>query len=145
MISPFFVAVMVTPWLMMKIARNRAEPHAHEHSVGFLARTYVAVAKPILRSRKRSLFFLLGVGVATLASLMLFWTKSVTVKLLPFDNKSEVQVVIDLPKGSSLEATERVLQDAAERLKDIPELVSIQSNAGVRAPSTSMASSGITI
>ena len=134
MILSFFVAVMVTPWLMMKIARNRAEPHAHEHSVGFLARTYVAVAKPILRSRKRSLFFLLGVGVATLASLMLFWTKSVTVKLLPFDNKSEVQVVIDLPKGSSLEATERVLQDAAERLKDIPELVSIQSNAGTASP-----------
>ena len=63
------------------------------------------MAKPILRSRKRSLFFLLGVGVATLASLMLFWTKSVTVKLLPFDNKSEVQVVIDLPKGASLEDT----------------------------------------
>jgi multidrug efflux pump subunit AcrB len=134
MILSFFVAVTVTPWLMMKIARNYAEPHAHEHSVGFLARTYVAVAKPILRSRKRSLFFLLGVGVATLASLMLFWTKSVTVKLLPFDNKSEVQVVIDLPKGFSLEATERVLQDAAGRLKDIPELVSIQSNAGTASP-----------
>jgi multidrug efflux pump subunit AcrB len=134
MILSFFVAVMVTPWLMMKIARKRAEPHAHEHGGGSLARIYVAVAKPILRSRKRSLMFLLSVGVATLASLMLFWTKSVTVKLLPFDNKSEAQVVIDLPKGSSLEATERVLQAAAERLKDVPELVSIQSNAGTATP-----------
>jgi multidrug efflux pump subunit AcrB len=134
MILSFFVAVMVTPWLMMKIPRKQAPPHAHEHGGGFLARTYVTVAKPILRSRKRSLIFLLGVGAATLASLMLFWTKSVTVKLLPFDNKSEVQVVIDLPKGSSLEETQRVLQAAAERLKDIPELVSIQSNAGAASP-----------
>ncbi len=134
MILSFFVAVMVTPWLMMRIARKQAEPHDHEHGGGFLARVYVAVAKPILRSRKRSLFFLLGVGMATLASLMLFWTKSVTVKLLPFDNKSEVQVVIDLPKGASLEDTERVLQAAAGRLKDVPELVSIQSNAGTATP-----------
>ena len=73
-------------------------------------------------------------GVATLLSLMLFYTKSVTVKLLPFDNKSEVQVVIDLPKGSSLEETDRVLQQAAERLKDLPELASIQSYAGTAAP-----------
>ena len=92
------------------------------------------MAKPILRSRKRSLTFLVCVGVATLASLMLFWTKSVTVKLLPFDNKSEVQVVIDLPKGASLEDTQRVLQAATGRLKDVPELVSIQSNAGTATP-----------
>ena len=130
MIFSFFVAVMVTPWLMMKIGRKDAGSHQHEHGGGILARIYVAVAKPILRSRKRSLVFLLAVGAATLASLMLLWTKSVTVKLLPFDNKSEVQVVIDLPKGSSLEETGRVLQAAAERLKDVPELVSIQSNAG---------------
>ena len=134
MIFSFFVAVMVTPWLMMKIGRKDADAHQHEHGGGILARAYVAVAKPILRSRKRSLIFLLAVGVATLASLMLFWTKSVTVKLLPFDNKSEVQVVIDLPKGASLEDTGRVLQLAAERLKDVPELVSIQSNAGMATP-----------
>ena len=134
MIFSFFVAVMVTPWLMMKIGRKDAGSHQHEHGGGILARIYVAVAKPILRSRKRSLVFLLAVGAATLASLMLLWTKSVTVKLLPFDNKSEVQVVIDLPKGSSLEETGRVLQAAAERLKDVPELVSIQSNAGTATP-----------
>ncbi len=133
MILSFFVAVMVTPWLMMKVARKQSEPHQHEHG-GLLARVYVAVAKPILRSRKRSLIFLLGVGAATLASLMLFYTKSVTVKLLPFDNKSEVQVVVDLPKGASLEDMERVLQAAAGRLKDVSELVSIQSNAGTATP-----------
>ncbi len=49
MIFSFFVAVMVTPWLMMKIGRKDAEPHQHEHGGGFLARAYVAVAKPILQ------------------------------------------------------------------------------------------------
>jgi multidrug efflux pump subunit AcrB len=72
MILSFFVAVMVTPWLMMKIARKRAEPRVHEHGGSFLAGVYVAVAKPVLRSPKRSLMFLLSVGVATLATLMLF-------------------------------------------------------------------------
>ena len=135
MVLSFFVAVMVTPWLMMKVAKKHAGgPHEHEHDRGFLARIYLRAAKPILRSRKRSLMFLLGVGAATLASVMLFWTKSVTVKLLPFDNKSEVQIVLDLPKGASLEETERVLQAAAARLKDLPELLSIQSNAGTAAP-----------
>jgi multidrug efflux pump subunit AcrB len=132
MIFSFFVAVMVTPWLMMKIGRK--DGAGHEHEGGFLARAYVAAAKPILRDRKRALQFLLGVGAATLASLMLFWAKAVTVKLLPFDNKSEVAVVIDLPKGASLEETGRVLAAAAERLKGLPELVSIQSYAGAAAP-----------
>ncbi len=134
MILSFFVAVMVTPWLMMKVAKKHAGPHEHEYDGGFLARIYLRAAKPILRSRKRSLIFLLGVGAATIASVMLFWTKSVTVKLLPFDNKSEVQVVIDLPKGASLEQTGRVLQAAAGRLKDVPELLSIQSNTGTATP-----------
>ena len=56
------------------------------------------------------------------------------VKLLPFDNKSEIQVVLDLPHGASLEDTDRVLMAAAERLKDLPELVSIQAYSGTAMP-----------
>jgi len=65
---------------------------------------------------------------------MLFATKSVRVKLLPFDNKSEIAVVVDLPHGTSLEETDRLLTAAAERLKDLPELTSIQSYTGTAAP-----------
>ena len=65
---------------------------------------------------------------------MLFATKSVRVKLLPFDNKSEIAVVVDLPRGASLEETDRLLTGAAERLKDLPELTSIQSYTGTAAP-----------
>ena len=73
-------------------------------------------------------------GLATIAACSLFYTKDVRVKLLPFDNKSEIQVVLDLPHGASLEDADRVLMAAAERLKDLPELVSIQAYAGTAAP-----------
>ncbi|MDB5593655.1 MAG: multidrug transporter AcrB, partial [Hyphomicrobiales bacterium] len=82
----------------------------------------------------RSKIFLLVVGAATLASCLLFVTKDVRVKLLPFDNKSEVQVMLDMPNGTSLEDTDRTLTEAARRLRDLPELVSIQAYAGTSAP-----------
>jgi len=65
---------------------------------------------------------------------VLFYSKDVTVKLLPFDNKSELQVVVDLPQGASLEDTGRVLLGAAEALRDLPELASVQAYAGTAAP-----------
>ena len=80
------------------------------------------------------MIFLLIVAVATVASMGLFASKDVVVKLLPFDNKSELQVVVDLPEGSSMEATERTLMAAADRLVTIPELSNIQLYAGTSAP-----------
>jgi multidrug efflux pump subunit AcrB len=134
MILSFFVAVTVTPWLMVRIGK----PHlSHEGEAGrqpLLARLYVGAAKPILKTRTRALAFLLAVGVATVAATMLFVSKAVTVKLLPFDNKSEMQVVLDLPKGTSLEETDRFLQQAAELLKGVPELSTIQAYAGTASP-----------
>ncbi|AXS40554.1 efflux RND transporter permease subunit [Breoghania sp. L-A4] len=138
MLFSFFVAVVLTPWLMMKFA-SKAPVHAHapgdgHGDGGVLGRIYRAVARPVLASRLGAWVFLLLVGAATLASTALFYTTDVTVKLLPFDNKSEVQVVFDLPEGSSLETTERVLSDAAGRLLVVPEIASIQSHAGTAAP-----------
>ncbi len=135
MIFSFFVAVMLTPWLMVRIGKPHEGGHDHGgEDGGLLGRLYVKAAKPILRSKRASWTFLIAVGVATLASMALIATKSVTVKLLPFDNKSELQVVVDLPEGSSLESTDRVLRLAAERLKTLPELVTIEAYAGTAAP-----------
>ncbi len=107
MIFSFFVAVLVTPWLMLKIAGKAPLHHAADHaSGGMLGRGYSAVARPILASKTTSWLFLALVGAATIGSLGLFYTRDVTVKLLPFDNKSELQVTIDLPEGSSVEATD---------------------------------------
>ena len=135
MIFSFFVAVMVTPWLMLKIA-GKAPVHAHDgHSEGgALGRAYAAVARPILASKKASWLFLIVVGVLTLASLSLFYTKHVTVKLLPFDNKSELSVTIDLPEGSSVEATDAVAQDVARMVLGLEEVRSVQTHAGAAEP-----------
>ncbi|MFC5386527.1 efflux RND transporter permease subunit [Aquamicrobium segne] len=137
MIFSFFVAVMVTPWLMLKMA-GKAQAHSHggdsHGSGGLLGRIYAASARPILKSKARSWLFLLGVGALTLGSLTLFYTQAVTVKLLPFDNKSELSVTIDLPEGSSLEATDTVAQGVARIVLDMDEVKSVQTHAGAAAP-----------
>ena len=165
MLFSFFVAVMLTPWLMLRIAGRKkhgrgpapegAEPAAddgdpdradgeaegrggHGHPGGTpggrVGGFYIAVARPLLKGRGRAGLFLTLVALATLGSMVLFYTKDVVVKLLPFDNKSELQVVVDLPEGASLEDTERVLFAAAERLAQVPEVVHVQAYAGTAAP-----------
>ncbi|MGB3416015.1 MAG: efflux RND transporter permease subunit [Mesorhizobium sp.] len=138
MLFSFFVAVMLTPWLMLKIGGvgHGAPGHGPQDAApgGLLGRLYVAVARPVLKTRARSWTFLLVVGIATLASLGLIYTRYVTVKLLPFDNKSDLQVVLDLPKGSSVEDTDRTLQAAVDALAPIPEIASFQTYAGTAAP-----------
>ena len=119
MMLSFFVAVIVTPWLMLRIGGRAARRRMRRRRSdgGWLGarlrRRGAARSSPRARA---AWMFLLAVGVATLLSLVLFATKSVTVKLLPFDNKSELQVVVDLPRGASLEETDRVLAAAAARL-----------------------------
>jgi multidrug efflux pump subunit AcrB len=136
MLISFFVAMVVAPWLMLKLAPRGAVGAAHgtEHGEGRLGRLYRAVAGPLLRSRRRALVFLLVVGLATIAACTLFYLQAVTVKLLPFDDKSELQVVLKLPEGSTLEGTERTLFAAADIVRQLPEARSIQAYAGTAAP-----------
>ncbi len=134
MIFSFFVAVMVTPWLMLKVSKNAPTPSHDNHSGGGLGRMYTALARPILATKFVSWVFLLAVGALTLGSLALFYTEDVTVKLLPFDNKSELSVTIDLPEGSSVEATDAVAQSIARIVLELPETRSVQTHAGTAAP-----------
>ena len=133
MVFSFFVAVIIAPWLMVKVAPKTIKVE-HQHDEGKLGRLYRKVATPIISSKKSAWTFLLAVGIATILSCALFYTKTVTVKLLPFDNKSEFQIVADLPEGTSLETTQRVLIDAAEQMKAIPEVESMEIYAGTSAP-----------
>jgi len=138
MLISFFVAVMVTPWLVVKFSGKAPgghadHDHAHDHE-GAMGRFYRRVAAPLLRTKRRAQMVLVGSAAITVAACVLFATKTVTVKLLPFDNKSEVQVVADLPDGASLEATERVLMAAAAKLGDLEELTHIQAYVGTAAP-----------
>ncbi len=136
MLFSFFVAMVIAPWLMLKLHPEGKPVHEHEaaHGEGFLGRLYRRFASPILRTRKRAWIFLIGVGVATMAVCVLFYTENVTVKLLPFDNKSELSVVIDLPEGATLEDTERTLFSIADIARQLPEIRSIETYAGTPAP-----------
>jgi len=137
MIFSFFVAVIVTPWLMAKIAGG-APVHDHEgpghQPGGKLGGLYTRFARPILATKGRSLAFLLITAALSFGSLALLYTKDVTVKLLPFDNKSELAVVIDMPEGSSVEATDAVAQAVARTVTQLPEVVSVQTHAGSASP-----------
>jgi multidrug efflux pump subunit AcrB len=135
MLFSFFVAMAIAPWLMLKLApRAGGAGHAHGHGEGMLGALYRRVATPVLRTRARAWALLLTVGVATLAVCIAFYTRDVTVKLLPFDNKSELQVVLNLPEGATLEDTERHLLAAAAIAAALPETVSVQLHAGTAAP-----------
>jgi multidrug efflux pump subunit AcrB len=135
MLFSFFVAVVLTPWLMLKTAgKGSIHGGSHDSDGGLLGRAYRLVATPIVRTKAGAWAFLLLVGIATLGSMVLIYTKDVTVKLLPFDNKSEIQIVADFPEGTVLEDTDRYLAEIANAAFGVPEIVSIQSQAGTAAP-----------
>lgn len=134
MIFSFFVAVIIAPWLMIRFARETLSGGEHDEHGGKLGQYYARVARRVIRDRKSARNFLIGVGVATLVACSMFYFKAVTVKLLPFDNKSEIQLVVDLPEGTSLEATARVLDQAAAVARSVPEVTSMEAYAGSSAP-----------
>ena len=139
MLFSFFVAMVLAPWLMVRFARKTLADGGgghggHDTDGGKLGRLYRRVATPIIASRKASVIFLVIVGVVTIAACALFATKTVRVKLLPFDNKSELQVVVDLPEGATMEATERVLIDAAGIVSSMPEVLASDAYAGTASP-----------
>ncbi|WBX82907.1 efflux RND transporter permease subunit [Sphingosinicella microcystinivorans] len=135
MIFSFFVAVVIAPWLMIRFARKTLEKgHGHDESGGKLGQLYARVAHRVIDTRKSARNFLIGVGVATLVACSMFYFKAVTVKLLPFDNKSEVQVVVDMPEGTALEGTGRVLEDVAGIVRGLPEARAMEAYVGTSAP-----------
>ncbi|MDP7548186.1 MAG: efflux RND transporter permease subunit, partial [Alphaproteobacteria bacterium] len=140
MFLSLLMALTVTPWLMLKFrgglsGATAGRPEgAVEENGGLLGRLFLIVGRPLLTGRRRSALFLAAVGVATVASLSLFYSQDVVVKLLPFDDKSELQVVVDLSEGASLEDSERVLRAAGDAIASLPELLHMQAYAGTAAP-----------
>lgn len=135
MIFSFFVAVVIAPWLMVRFARRTlAHGRAGEVPGGKLGAAYAKVARHVIATKRSAWLFLGAVGVATLLACSMFYFEAVTVKLLPFDNKSEVQVVIDLPEGTALEDTARVAEQVASVARALPEVTAMELYAGASAP-----------
>jgi multidrug efflux pump subunit AcrB len=134
MLFSFFVAMVIAPWALLKISGRRSGQAHAAQGEGKLGALYRRLAAPVVKSRGSARRFLLYVGGATILVCMLFVTKTVPVKLLPFDNKSELAVMVDLPEGASTEDTARVLFRAAAIARQMPEVNSIQAYAGTPAP-----------
>ncbi|UZK70584.1 efflux RND transporter permease subunit [Sphingomonas sp. S1-29] len=134
MIFSFFVAVVIAPWLMIRFARKTLA-HSDDHAAGGkLGALYARVATHVIATKRSAWLFLGGVGIATLLACSMFYFQLVTVKLLPFDNKSEVQVVIDLPEGSALEDTARAAEQVASIARTLPEVTAMELYSGTSAP-----------
>jgi multidrug efflux pump subunit AcrB len=129
------VAFIVTPWLALKLlARASHAKGLEDVAEDRVERFYRRMMGPLLARPKLRRGALVGVAVLLLASVALVPLKLVTVKMLPFDNKSELQVIVDAPEGTTLEATLAAAGAIADRLADEPEVRNIQVYAGTSAP-----------
>ena len=109
MFFSLLVAFIVTPWAAVRILKSGGVYHASKREA-FATRLYRRVMGSLLHRPLVRWSFVGGVVVLLLASCALFYTGFVKVKILPFDNKSEFQVIIDMPNGTTLEQTARVVQ-----------------------------------
>ncbi len=141
MLLSLAIALVVTPWLSLKLlARHGGGDAAHdaeERGAGRLHRLFARVMGPFLdprRGGRRRLWLFGGMAalVALSASLAVF--QLVVLKMLPFDNKSEFQVVVDLPEGRTLEDTDALLAELAAAVDRVPEVLDYQGYAGTAAP-----------
>ncbi|MCO6164112.1 efflux RND transporter permease subunit [Flavobacterium sp. NRK F7] len=139
MLLSLFVALTVTPYLGYHLLQEKDEQeHKDEQGLetSLIFKIYKKLEQPLLDSSvKRNLMF--GITILLLlGSVVMFFTKSVAVKMLPFDNKNEFQVVVDMPEGTTLERTAVVTKEIAQYLTTIPEVVNYQNYIGASAPIT---------
>ncbi|MGE0080686.1 MAG: efflux RND transporter permease subunit [Thiohalomonadaceae bacterium] len=139
MLISLAVAFVFTPWLSNVMLRNTATTHHHAPAIdtGWLYRLFDQRVRPFLRGREgspRRRKLLLGVLGLIVFSVGLAGVKLVVLKMLPFDNKSEFQVVVDMPEGTSVEHTARVLAELGAYLATVPEVTDYQAYAGTASP-----------
>ncbi|MEW5974823.1 MAG: efflux RND transporter permease subunit [Acidobacteriota bacterium] len=136
MVFSLLVAFIVTPWASLRLlgkqkGRNAGHGHGEED---WSTRLYRKVMNPLIHNAKLRWAFLLGVTLLLLLSMSLVYLKWVTVKMLPFDNKSEFQVIIDMPEGTPLEQTAHVARELGNYLRSVPEVTNYQTYVGTASP-----------
>lgn len=142
MLISLIVAFVVTPWLSYKLLKNHlpdaSQAHDEEnpqhdklyHFFNRLMRPFIEGAQ----AGKKRLMLFAGVLLLIALAVSLPVFQAVVMKMLPFDNKSEFQVVVDMPEGTTVEQTLRVLEELAQELTHIPEIKDLQLYAGTAAP-----------
>ncbi|MGF2412047.1 efflux RND transporter permease subunit [Ferruginibacter sp.] len=141
MMLSLIVALTLTPYLGYIFLREKekkggthkeSKPLSLEESG--IYKIYRAFIRPLLETRWKRWTFMISIVVILLASLSMFYTKAVAVKMLPFDNKNEFQVVIDMPEGTTLEKTQAVAKDIASYVSAQPLVQNYQTYIGTAAP-----------
>ena len=132
MLFSLVVAFIVTPWAARRMLPQQCP--THEHHEGWTTRMYRRLMGRIINETKWRVVFLGSVALLLVASLALFAVKAVRVKMLPFDNKSEFQVVVDMPEGTTLERTAAVAREIGAKVAEAPEVANWQLYAGTASP-----------
>lgn len=140
MLFSVIIAFSVTPWASVKILKKKTgsadkkeldEDHASDD---FFTRLYHILMDPLLKSGFARLIFFISIIAMLLGACSMVYFGMVQVKMLPFDNKSEFQIILNMPEGSTLEQTSMVALEMAEVVKADPTVVNYQVYAGIASP-----------
>lgn len=138
MVFSLLVALVVTPYVAYKSLGSEKQQKKQEKKYvlqdTLIYKAYVKVMIPLIESSRKRWIAIISVTVLLLMSVSLLFFKMVTVKMLPFDNKNEIQVIIDMPEGTTLEQTAIVTKEIAGYLRTVPEVVNYQNYVGTAAP-----------
>ena len=137
MLISLAIALMFTPWLSKRMLSHAHAAQGDAGADSRLQRFFERVMAPFLRgedARPHRHKLYLGTFVAIALAVSLVALQWVVMKMLPFDNKSEFQVVVDMPEGTALEETGRVLEELAASVAQLPEVTDYQVYAGTSAP-----------
>ncbi len=137
MVFSMVVAFVVTPWAAYRILKGAAhDSHQHGEKEDWTTRLYRHIMGPLIHHPWWQAAFLVAMVALLLGAMSMVYFKLVRVKMLPFDNKSEFEVVIDMDQGATLEQTARVAQELAAALRHEPEVTHYQIYVGTAAPYT---------
>ncbi|MBH0198942.1 MAG: efflux RND transporter permease subunit [Nitrospira sp.] len=137
MFYSLLVAFVVIPWFCRTCYRPGAAVKGVDHEdddTGWIARFYRRALSPLLVRPVLAYSFLGVVALLLAGSCVLFYTRHVVVKMLPFDNKSEIQLVIDMPEGTTLEETARAAKALTQYVRTVPEVRDYQAYVGTASP-----------
>jgi multidrug efflux pump subunit AcrB len=142
MLLSLAIAFVITPWLALRLLYHRkagahAAPASADRLGAWLGRFFTRVMTPFLRGddgRRSRWGLAAGIGLAIALAVALAPLKLVVLKMLPFDNKSEFQVVVDMPTGTPVERTAALLRELGAEVAKIPEVTHYQAYAGLSAP-----------
>jgi multidrug efflux pump subunit AcrB len=133
-------AFIFTPWFAVRmrpasVAAFRKAAEREQRTQRIVGKIYEPIIRPLINNRSLGILFLVSIIGLTAAVCSLFYFKVVAVKMLPFDNKPEFNVVVNMPEGTALPVTANVVQQLAETIRaEMPEIVAIQTYVGTASP-----------